>query len=162
MEATKQRPTGVTIIAALNIIGGIIMLVIGIVLAAAGAIIPGLPPEAFEPENLTPGDIDISAIPPSLIGGGLAAVGGVLIALAILSFVVAYGLLKGRLWAWTLTVILAIISIVVNAISIVTGNLGGIVSIIISGLILYYMYRPYVKTYFGKAMTPGPSSAAQG
>lgn len=78
IEATKQRPTGVTIIAALNIIGGIIMVIIGIALAAAGAIIPGPPPEAFQPENLTPGDVDISAIPPSLIGGGLAAVSGVM------------------------------------------------------------------------------------
>jgi uncharacterized membrane protein (DUF2068 family) len=93
-----------------------------------------------------------------LIGGGLAAVGGVMLALAILSFVVAYGLLKGRSWAWTLTVILAIISVAVNAISIATGNLGGIVSIIISGVILYYLYRPHVKAYFGKG--PARTDAA--
>ncbi|MEW6605108.1 MAG: hypothetical protein AB1351_10550 [Thermoproteota archaeon] len=160
MESARQRPTGVTIVAILNIIGGIIMLVLGLALVVAGAIIPGLPPEAFEQENLSPGDVDISAIPPSLIGGGLAAVGGVMLALAVLSFVVAYGLLKGRSWAWMLTVILAIISIAVNAISIATGNLGGIVSVIISGVILYYLYRPHVKAYFGKGITSPPSSSA--
>jgi purine-cytosine permease-like protein len=54
-------------------------------------------------------------------------------------------------WAWTVTVILSIISIALNAISIATGNIGGIVSVIISGIILYYVYRPHVKTYFGKS-----------
>jgi hypothetical protein len=54
-------------------------------------------------------------------------------------------------WAWTVTVILSIISIALNAISIATGNIGGIVSVIISGIILYYLYRPHVKAYFGKS-----------
>jgi hypothetical protein len=54
-------------------------------------------------------------------------------------------------WAWTVTVILSIISIALNAISIATGNIGGIVSVIISGIILYCLYRPHVKAYFGKS-----------
>jgi hypothetical protein len=45
--------------------------------------------------------------------------------------------------------ILSIISIVSNALSIADGNFGGIVSIIISAVILYYLYRPHVKAYFG-------------
>jgi hypothetical protein len=48
-------------------------------------------------ENLTVGDIDLSQVPPSLVGGGgLLAIGGPLIAIGILSFVLAYGLLKAR------------------------------------------------------------------
>jgi hypothetical protein len=39
----KSRPTGVTIIAILNIIGGIIMLIGAIALIAIGAILPTLP-----------------------------------------------------------------------------------------------------------------------
>jgi hypothetical protein len=77
-----------------------------------------------------------------------------LIAIGIVSFVVAYGLLKGMGLAWTLTVVLSIIIIALNAISIASGNVGGIVSIIISAVILYYLYRPYVKAYFGKGVTP--------
>jgi hypothetical protein len=80
----------------------------------------------------------------------LIPIGGILVAIAIVSFVVAYGLLKGQGWAWTLTVVLSIISIVLNAISIAAGNIASIISIIISGIILYYLYRPYVKAYFGK------------
>ena len=129
------------------------MLLIGIGLAVAGAIILFVPQSEFQQQqqNLTAGDIDLSQVPPSLVGGGLLAIGGILIAIGILSFVVAYGLLKGRTWAWTLTVVLSIISIVLNVISIAAGNIASIVSVIISGIILYYLYRPHVKAYFGKA-----------
>ena len=158
----RSRPTGVTIIAILNIIGGIIMVIGGIGLLAAGALIPMLPPEAFEQsQNLAPGGMSITGASASILGGGAVAVGAVTIAIGILSFVVAYGLLKGRSWAWTLTVVLSVISIVLNALSLIAGNFAAIISIVISGIILYYMYRPHVKAYFGKAVTPGPSSATE-
>jgi len=162
--APKPPPIGVTIIAILNIIGGIIMLLIGLGLAAAGAILPFVPQSEFQQQqqNLTAGDIDLSQVPPSLVGGGVLAIGGILIAIGILSFVVAYGLLKGRRWAWILTVILSIISIVLAAITIAAGSIPSIISIIISGIILYYLYRPHVKAYFGKTVSAsGPSSAGQ-
>ena len=144
MQSTpKSRPTGVTIIAILNIIGGIIMLIGGLFLITAGALIPSLPPSAFE-------ESDFTDLPVSLLGGGAIAVGAFTIALGIVSFIVAYGLMKGLGWAWTVTIVLSIISIISNALSIASGNFGGIVSIIISAVILYYLYRPHVKAYFGK------------
>jgi uncharacterized membrane protein (DUF2068 family) len=95
-----------------------------------------------------------------LLGGVGIAIGAVLVALAIVSFFVAYGLWKGRGWAWTVTLILSIISIVWNAITIATAaNFGGIISIIISGIIIYYLYRPHVKAYFGKGVSPSPPAA---
>jgi hypothetical protein len=148
----KSRPTGVTIIAILNVIGGIIMLVSGILLVAVGAFVPLIPPSAMQGSEM-----DLSGIPPALLGGGLIAIGGVITALGII-FIVAYGLLKGLLWAWTLTVVLSIISITLNAISIATANFGGIISIIISGIILYYLYRSHVKSYFGKASAAKPDA----
>jgi uncharacterized membrane protein (DUF2068 family) len=143
----------VTIIAILNIIGGIIMLIIALGLTIAGAILPFVPQSEFQQQhqNLTANDINLSQIPPSLVGVGLLAIGGILLAIGVLSFVVAYGLLKGRSWAWTLTVVLSIISVVLNVISIATGNIASIVSLVISGIILYYLFRPHVKAYFGKA-----------
>jgi hypothetical protein len=159
----KSRPTGVTIIAILNIIGGAIMLFGAIALIAIGAILPTLPPNTFNQSglqgNLTTGQVPVPppGVPPmvsqSLLGGIGIAFGIVLLALAIVSFVVAYGLLKGLGWAWTVTVILSIISIVFNAISIATGNIVAIISIIISGIIIYYLYRPHVKAYFGKGVS---------
>jgi hypothetical protein len=161
LQATpKSRPTGVTIIAILHIIGGITMLLGGITLVAAGTIIPSLPPSAFQNGNLTEPNVNVSGIPLSFLGGTAIAIGSVLIAIGIVSFIVAYGLLKGMRWAWTVTVVLSIISIALNAISIATGNIGGIVSIIISGIILYYLYRPHVKAYFGKAARTDATAAA--
>lgn len=139
--STIRRPTGVTIMAILNIIGGIIMLIGGIAAAAVGALLPSLPIS----------ESDLSGVPAMFLGAGAIAIGVILIILGILSFVVAYGLLKGMGWAWTLTLALSIISIVLNAVSIATGNFGGIVSIIISAIIIYYLYRPHVKAFFGKS-----------
>jgi hypothetical protein len=147
------------------------MLFFGIGLITLGVILPTLPPSVFNQSqlqgNLTAGQAPIppppSGVPPmvaqTLFGAFGTAIGAVLVAIAIVSFIVAYGLLKGKGWAWTVTVILSIISIVLNAISIATGNIGGIVSIIISGIILYYLYRPHVKAYFGKGVSPSPPAA---
>jgi hypothetical protein len=154
--ATSSRPSGVIVIAILTIIGGIIMLIIGPPLAFAGTIIPFVfesIPEQQQQQKLTSGDVDLPQVSPSLVGAGILALGWLLMAIGIFSFIVAYGLLKGRSSAWKLTVILSTISIAVNAISIATGNTIGIVNIIISGIILYYLYRPHVRAYFGKSLT---------
>jgi uncharacterized membrane protein (DUF2068 family) len=83
--------------------------------------------------------------------------GIILLALGIAALFIAYGLIKGRGWAWTAAVVLSIIVIIMSVVSIVTGNIGSIISLAINGVILYYLYRPHVKAYFGKAV---PSTAA--
>jgi uncharacterized membrane protein HdeD (DUF308 family) len=113
MESQKHRPLGVTIIAALTIIGGIIFLASGLVFLIIG-------------------------------------IGIILLALGIAYMVMAYGLWKGRGWAWTITLILSAIGIVVALVSIAAGNVGAIINIIIHGIVIYYLYRPNVKTFFGK------------
>jgi hypothetical protein len=84
--------------------------------------------------------------------------------------IVSYGLLKGKGWAWIVTVILTIIAIVIQVTSIISnsvlsqsltndlaaivpGLIAHIVGIAINGVILYYLYRPNVKAYFGKTQT---------
>jgi hypothetical protein len=182
LQATpKSRPTGVTIIAILNIIVGIILLLGGIAFIAAGIILSSLPPAAFEDENLTADDSDIddfSGIPPSIIRGGPVAIGSVMITIGIVSFIVAYGLLKRMRGAWTGTIVLSIISIVLSVVTTIATvqtlfwlglgiilpppaepidpstpplPFGAIATIIISGIIIYYLFRPNVKAYFGKA-----------
>jgi hypothetical protein len=75
-------------------------------------------------------------------------------ALAIANFILAWGLLSGKGWAWFITVILAIISIIFAIVSMVMGNYEeGIATVIIEGIILYYLFRPNVKAYFGRSTT---------
>jgi uncharacterized membrane protein (DUF2068 family) len=87
-----------------------------------------------------------------MLGIVSSASGVLILILGVASLVVAYGLFKAKKWAWTTSVVLSIISIAMGIVSIVTGNIGSIVSIAISGLILYYLYRPHVKAYFGKTV----------
>jgi hypothetical protein len=187
-QIQQRRPTGVTIIAILNIIMGIfIMLLGGIAFVVAGIVLSSLPPSVLEDESLAADYSvidDFSKIPPSFIGGGPIAIGSVMIAIGIVSFIVAYGFLKGMGWAWTVTIILSIISIVLSVIAIVTVHalvwlgtgiilpaetinpspppppFGAIASIIISGIIIYYLYRPNVKAYLGKAAARADASPA--
>lgn len=177
-QIRQPHPTGVTMIAILNIIVGIILLLGGIAFITAGIGLSSLPPSAFEDGNLTADDFDIdnfSGIPPSLIGG-LIAVGSIMIAIGIVWFIVAYGLLKSMRWAWTVTIVVSISSIVLSLITTIANvqvlfwlglgiilspaapidpspppPFGAIISIIISGIIICYLYRPTVKAYFSKA-----------
>ena len=144
METKRQRPTGVTIVAILIIIGGILFLLAGIGTVTLGALF-------FQ----------------EIIAVVFAIIGAILLAVGTGYLVVSYGLLKGREWAWTITIILLFIGIGIDIVSIVfgsfainmdivtflTSNSGSFVSLAISVLILYYLYRPHVKSYFGKTST---------
>ena len=133
-----SRPTGVTVVAILNILAGITMFAV-VIIAAIGS-------------SISPTQETVS---------GVQTIGGILIAVGAVSFVVAYGLLKGRRWAWTLTVVVSIISIVMTIFTIIWLGLFGIIPAVFSGIVLYYLYRPHVKTYFGKTLhSYGRSSEA--
>jgi signal transduction histidine kinase len=103
-----------------------------------------------------------------IIGIGFVIIGAIILAVGIGYLVMSYGLLKGKRWAWTITVVLLFIGIAINIASIIifgtfainmdlssflTANSGNIAGIIISVIILYYLYRPHVKSYFGKMST---------
>ena len=143
-QQQKHRPLGVTIIAVLTIIAGIAFLASGITAATVAPFLLGT--GVNNNSMLTP---VISAV----TGVGLLILG-------IAYFVMAYGLLKAKGWAWTVTVLLSCIGIALGFVSIVTGHMGSIVSVVINGLILYYIYRPNVKSFFGKTSTTTAATAS--
>ncbi len=128
------------------------MLFGGVMLVTAGKTIfpPLIRQYTFNYGNLISFGTHLSGIVPSFVGSGTIVIGIVIIAIGLYRSLLPYGLLKGIGWAWTAAVILSIISIILNSISIAMGNTGGIISIGISGVILYYLHRPHVKEYFGK------------
>jgi hypothetical protein len=132
---SQQRPTGITVIAILMIIGGIILLFTGIAPLSIGTLI----------------SIDSDSSTTQL--GLLIAIGGlVLVALGIASFIVSWGLLKGKRWARTTTLIISIIAIIFAIVSLASnGDLVNIIPIIIYGIIIYYMFTDKVKLFFSKA-----------
>jgi uncharacterized membrane protein (DUF2068 family) len=74
----------------------------------------------------------------------------ILIPLGIAFLVMAYGLWKGKGWAWTITLVLSFIGIALGLASIVTGKIVELLPVIINAIIIYYLYRPDVKVFFGK------------
>jgi hypothetical protein len=131
---SQQRPTGITVIAILMIIGGIILLFTGIAPLSIGTLI----------------SIDSDSSTTQL--GLLIAIGGlVLVALGIASFIVSWGLLKGKGWARTITLIISIIAIIFAIVTLISSeDLIHIIEIIIYGIIIYYLYTKKVKLFFGK------------
>ena len=80
----------------------------------------------------------------------LLGAGGVLIAIGIVYLFVSWGLLKGRGWAWTVTVIVSYIQIVTSIIAIASGNIFAVWNLLISIAIVYFLYMPQSKAFFGK------------
>lgn len=79
------------------------------------------------------------------------SIGAILIVIGIGYLAVSYGLLKGRGWAWSIALILSYIGIALAIISIVTGNFLPIINLVINIVIVYILYRPQVKAFFGKS-----------
>ncbi|HET7148842.1 MAG TPA: hypothetical protein VFI73_10130 [Candidatus Nitrosopolaris sp.] len=131
-QVKKHRPFGVTLIAVLTVIGGIAFLASGITAVTVAPFLSG---------TLT------------LLVGLSAGAGAAFLALGIAYFAMAYGLIKGKGWAWTITLVLSFIGIALGFVSMVTGHLGTVFSVIINAVIIYYIYRPNVKSFFGKAAT---------
>jgi hypothetical protein len=186
-----KRPIGVTIIAILTIISGIILTFGGISLLAFGAFFTSVPIDVFISEQMQQQQqqlqqqeqqdqqelqsaAELQALAQFLGGVGIA-IGAVVLAVGVGYLIVSYGLLKGKEWAWIITVILTIIAIAVQIISgitasmfnesfiddtnsFVTGIIAQILGIAINGVILYYLYRPNVKAFFGKSQ---PSTTIQ-
>jgi cbb3-type cytochrome oxidase subunit 3 len=145
-SATKSRPRGVTIAATVNIIVGIAGLFFGIGFIAQDALLHPIIESAFDLPRQ-----NLSAEQASTPGFGIA-LGAAFVPLAIVSFIVASGLLKGRRWAWTAALVLSIISMVWYAFTVVIipSNGGRTLGVIIGAVTIYYLYRPHVKAYLSK------------
>ena len=142
----KKRPTGVTVVAILEALGGISSLaaanIVMSIFAMMSEVIEGVTGRVVSGFGILGGFL-------AVVGG---LVGGILFLVGIADFFVAYGLLKGSSWAWTLCLVFAIIGIALGIILLPIG----IVSIIADAIIAYYLTRPHVKEFFGKAASQSP------
>jgi len=137
----KKRPTGVTVVAILEVLGGIsglaagnIVMSIFATMSGAGGGVTGRVASGF-----------------GILGGFFATAGGfiegILYLAGVADFFIAYGLLKGSSSAWTLCLVFAIIGIALGIVLLPFG----IIFIIADAVIAYYLTRPHVKQFFGKA-----------
>src|SRR5919107_146556 len=130
-DLIRHRPTGVTILGILFVIAGAFTLLGGIATLVAIPFVSNVNPNVINDELqlngqqplLTPSEQTALA---QGSGSILTVLGAILIPLGIASLVVAYGLFKGKSWAWLVAVVLSTIGIIVNVISLVTANMGAI------------------------------------
>lgn len=129
------RPTGIAILAILEVLGGLLVLFGGLsIMVIAGSWYAY--PYGYGPTT-----------------GLFAAFGGILFLLGILSMAVGWGMWSGKGWSWTWGVVLYGIGIIVSLFSINYGGWSNLVSLFLYFLILWYITRPGVQAYFGRGAT---------
>lgn len=177
MSQSARRPLGVTIISILALIAGIVLVAGGLSSLISGAFFAANPTETLitdlEQQQIQQETQDTQELRSliQVLGNIGIALGAIVIGIGVGYLIVSYGLFKGRLWAWTITVFLTVVSIVIQVAFVVSTSIlntslnhdmntslyhlvDQIIGLIISGAILYYLYRPKVKIYFGKSQSP--------
>jgi len=183
LQAERTRPTGVTIICILTIIGGIAALFLGIVFLAIGPIVNIVSQISVsdlsnnlsnysESDGLSVNGSDVTDITTMLnevkylnsFLGYFLIIGIYLVILAIASFMVSWGLLKGKAWAWIFAIVLNIASIILGIVIILAFGIvediqsygAYLLGFIIYGVVLWYLFRKNVKIYFGRKKIQDP------
>lgn len=147
----RSRPGGITLLAILQgltsfftLLGGVALLVLSAFFAAGGW---GLIPEEELADALQqiPWATTFTSVQFfALTTAFLTVVGIVLLILAILGFIMTWGLWSGKSWARLITMILAVIGVFTGLFNLP----GSLISILIDVVILYYLTRPHIKAYY--------------
>ena len=139
------RPAGIALLTVLQgivsfflLLGGVALIGLGIFLGAGGW-------------ELLPADVldQLASVFASQIiiafgSAFLVVIGLVMLIVALLGFIMTWGLWSGKSWARTITMILAVIGIIAGIFSLP----GSIINIIIDIVILYYLTRPRIRAYY--------------
>ncbi len=123
MADEKSRPLLITIIAILYFVAGLLAVLGGILLMVGGAAV---------------GELAL---------GGMT--GGVLLVVGLINLVIAGGFWNGWKAIWYLAVIFGFIEIILCVVGLLTTGGVSLIGLIIQALLLYYMFRPNVKEFFG-------------
>jgi hypothetical protein len=127
-----QRPTGITILAVLAAIAGVLYILGGLALLTVGAVVSAT----------------------YALGGLAAIIGLIILVVGVLYIGLAYGFWGLKPWAWSLGVGLQVAGIILNIVQYVNNNanlVGTIIGIAIAAAIVYYLYQPSVKAAFGRS-----------
>lgn len=164
-----KRPIGITIISILIFLNGSFLLFSGIVAFFLASNFVGsldsldlLASNFAETNNTNFSNINSNAI--KNFNYFLYFIAVSITLFSLIHFVISYGLLKGKTWARTTTLIISFMSLVGNILMILTVLslftvvesilnspsilFGNILTIIINTLIIYYLLRKEVKDYF--------------
>jgi len=120
-KVNKKLPRGILIITILTIISGILLLIMSIY--------------AF---NFLMPMWGIYLMGPAF-----------LLILGVTSLFTAYGLYIGKNWSWKLLLVLSGFGAAGYLLNVVNGQFISIFGVLYNAIIIYYMYRPHVRKYYG-------------
>jgi hypothetical protein len=123
---------GITILAILAAIGGVLGILGGLAVTLLGGVVA----------TATGG-----------LGGLITIVGLVALVIGIAEVALAYGFWTIKPWAWMLGIGVSVASIVIALLYVVNGTsiTNEIISVAVSGVIIYYLWQPSIKALFGKS-----------
>jgi hypothetical protein len=124
VERTKKKktPFGIIIISILTVISGLILFAMSFVSLMI-----------------------LSPLGPLRLMGSMF-----LLILGTASIIVSFGLYKGRGWSWTLLLILSGFGAAGYLLNIVNGQSFSVIGLVINAIIIYYLYKPHIRKFFGK------------
>ncbi len=119
----SERPLGVTILGVLWILTGLIWIAVAVF---GGAI--------------------LAAVGLGAVGAFLGLILGII---GIIDILLGFGCFKGWGWVWIIGIILMVINILTGIVILFADWITGLGTIILAGIILWYLFQPQVKAYFG-------------
>lgn len=137
--AQVMRPIGITLLAVLHVVEAVFLFFVGVALLALGAFVR----HRFFGMHF--------------LHWVVSLIGVVVLVVGILYLGLAWGLWSGRGWAWTISFILAVLGIIVTVVSLARGRLGALVGLVLDAVILYYLFTPKVRAFFGEYGTTAPA-----
>jgi len=137
LSSSNSKPTGVDFLIILAVVGGIFDILGAVLLLAVTSV------------SLSWLGILVGPGIARLLFLILSTISLLLLFSGVTSFLLAYGLWRGRGWAWTWALTSAIIGLTASIVALGVGI--GIVGVVSNGLSIYYLTRTEVKVFFGKA-----------
>jgi hypothetical protein len=127
----SSRPTGITILAVLAAIGGVLGILGGLTVSVLGGFVA----------SVTGG-----------LGGLITIIGLVALAVGIAELAVAYGFWTIKPWAWMLGIGISVANIVIAVLYVLAGYsiTNEVISVVVAGVIIYYLWQPSIKAVFGQ------------
>jgi len=125
-----QRPTGVTVVAILEVIIGVLYVSEGLLLIA-GAKLAGVASS-------------------TKLSADVGPFGAIILVLGLFAILISYGIWTRKRWAWTYAITISALGILTNVTAFFFGLTFSVLGAALALLVIYYLTRPNVKAFFPK------------
>ncbi|MDF5721282.1 MAG: hypothetical protein PUP91_12540 [Rhizonema sp. PD37] len=142
-----NRPTGVTILAVLELIRSIM----GLLVALCLFFFKNAFFNAFNQNSQV--QQSIHQLSPETLQIALNVAGGFALFGCLIGFLLTYGLFTLKGWAWIITLVFTVLGILSNISSLFKAQVNPgwtVVDLVINAVIMYYLLQPQVKRAFGR------------